>query len=291
MRPVLEAASPLLRRDAAHLQLGTDPADAVVVRDMPGIADVLRRCDGLRSRDEVLGAVAPALRRHLGEALDVLVEAGVLVDADEQMRPELAGETVRLTGSGRTRSSVAAAVASRRTRTVVLLGPPILVDPLAALLADCATPVRVRSADAADLVVLAGHPEPDRDDADACVRNDVPHLLASLHPRSAALGPLVRPGRTACLRCADSVRAESDPAWTALVTQLGNPVQRPAGAPHASPLLVATLVTAAAAAVLAALDGASTAVDDGVLRWTATCGLPSLHRLRPQPSCGCTRLH
>lgn len=288
MRPVLDPASPVLRRDAAHLQLGTDPIDAVVVRDLPGVADLLRRCDGLRSREEVLSAVSTEQRLRLGEALDDLLEAGVLVDADEHLTPGLAGETARLAGGARTRSSVRAVLAQRRIRTVGVLGPPLAVDPLAALLADCGVPVRPGSG---DLVVLVGHPEPDREVADACVRNDVTHLVAFLHSRSAALGPLVRPGRTACLRCADSVRAETDPAWAAVVPQLGSPVQRPVGAPYASPVLAATLVAAAAAAVLATLDGCPTPVDGATLHWTATCGVPKVQPLHPQPSCGCTRLH
>lgn len=165
--------------------------------------------------------------------------------------------------------------------------------PLAALLADCGLPVLPGPASGMDLVVLAGRPEPDRQLADACSREDVAHVLMSLHPRSAVLGPMVLPGRTACVRCADETRADTDPAWAALVPQLESPVHRPAAAAVAaagSPLLVATLVAATAAAVLAMIDGLATGYDGSVLRWGSGCDAPSVERLAPHPRCGCLRL-
>ena len=62
MRPVLDPASPVLRRDAAHLQLGTDPIDAVVVRDLPGVADLFASAVYVRG-----GLTLDALRRAIGD--------------------------------------------------------------------------------------------------------------------------------------------------------------------------------------------------------------------------------
>lgn len=225
--------------------------------------------------------------------LHALLDAGVLLDADSAEPAAHLGELARLTGAGLARARAQAMVTDRRRRRIGLVGPHALAEPLAALLADCGLPVLPGPASGMDLVVLAGRPEPDRQLADACSREDVAHVLMSLHPRSAVLGPMVLPGRTACVRCADETRADTDPAWAALVPQLESPVHRPAAAAVAaagSPLLVATLVAATAAAVLAMIDGLATGYDGSVLRWGSGCDAPSVERLAPHPRCGCLRL-
>lgn len=301
MRPALDPASPVLRRDAEHLQVGTDPQDAVVLRDLPGVVELLRRCDGVRQRGDVLGAGAdPTVAADLGRALDALLDVGVLVDTDEQLAlGAAAGEPARLVGLGLAAARATVTVAARRTRAVRVVGPSVLAEPLAALLSDCGVPIHADSPPATawadgsrpDLAVVVGHPEPDRDTVDSLVRSDVDHLVVALHARSALLGPLVRPGQTACVRCADAARADADPPWMAMVPQLDSPVQRPVGAPWAgSPLLVATVVAAAAAAVLACLDGVPTPCDGAVLRWGADCGLAAVHPITAHPDCGCSRL-
>lgn len=297
MRPALDPASPVLRRDAEHLQAGTDPHDAVVLRDLPGVVELLRRCDGVRQRAEVLAGAGPEAlgAGDLERALDALLDVGVLVDVDARLTLGGAvGEPGRLLGLGLTARDASAAVAARRTRTVHVLGPSVVAEPLGALLTDCGVLVGTVGVPRPDLAVMIGQPEPDRDAVDSLVRFDVDHLVVRLHARSAVLGPLVRPGRTACLRCADAARAGVDPAWTALVPQLSAPVQRPVGAgvpgAHVSPLLVTTVTAAATAAVLACLDGLPTPCDGAVLRWGADCGLPSVDPLPPHRGCGCTRL-
>jgi hypothetical protein len=290
---VLDPAAPLWRRDAEHLQIGTDPQDAVVVRDVAGLLDLVRRCDGVRRVDEVLSTAPPGRQSALAAALDALLDAGVLVDADSASPlGAAAGELARLTGADLAAAQARATVSERSRRKIGLVGPRVLTAPLGALLADCGAPALPGQFSGMDLVVLAGRPEPDRRLADACARDDVPHVVMSLQPRSALPGPMVLPGRTACLRCADETRADTDPAWAALVAQLDSPVQRPAGALAAegSPLLVATLVAATAAAVLAMIDGLATGYDGSVRRWAAACEAPSVERLAPHPRCGCLRL-
>jgi hypothetical protein len=49
---------------------------------------------------------------------------------------------------------------------------------------------------------------------------DVPHLPVVFGERAAVLGPLVVPGRTPCLRCAEEHRIDADPAWPVLAGQL-----------------------------------------------------------------------
>lgn len=303
MRPALDPAAPLLRRDAKHLQAGTDPRDAVVLRDLPGVVGLLHRCDGVRKRADVLSVDSAGPSDTAGwadpadasAALDALLEAGVLVDVDTQAAlGSAAGEPARLVGRGLDAARATATVAARRTRTVRLLGPPVLAEPLGVVLRDCGVPIEPDAAfagNALDFAVVVGHPEPERALVDSLVRCDVDHLVVRLHPRSALLGPLVRPGRTACLRCADAARADADPAWTALVAQLDSPLQRPVGArADASAVLVATVVAATATTVLGFLDGMCTPCDGAVLRWSADCGPPRLDPLPPHPRCGCVRL-
>jgi bacteriocin biosynthesis cyclodehydratase domain-containing protein len=47
-----------------------------------------------------------------------------------------------------------------------------------------------------------------------------PHLPVQLRDGTGVVGPLVLPGRTSCLRCADLHRSDRDPEWPALSAQL-----------------------------------------------------------------------
>jgi bacteriocin biosynthesis cyclodehydratase domain-containing protein len=102
-----------------------------------------------------------------------------------------------------------------------------------------------------------------------------------------AVGPLVVPGRTSCLRCADLHRRDRDPAWDALAVQLAVPPRHGA----ASDVAVAALVGAVAAVhALAFLDGQPTATAGGTLEMH----LPDWRLRRrswpPHPDCRCGAL-
>jgi hypothetical protein len=73
----------------------------------------------------------------------------------------------------------------------------------------------------ADLVVLTDPAPVDSSLRSALHQDQVPHLPASVDGQRAVVGPLVLPGRTGCLRCADLHRTDRDPAWPALAVQLG----------------------------------------------------------------------
>jgi hypothetical protein len=86
MRPVLRPGLRLLRRDAHTLQIGLDPASAVVVDDCPAVRGVLAALDGVRREDEVVAAAGPAAGVDAAAAAAMLSELhrwGVLCDADE----------------------------------------------------------------------------------------------------------------------------------------------------------------------------------------------------------------
>jgi hypothetical protein len=115
-----------------------------------------------------------------------------------------------------------------------------------------------------DLVVLT-EPGPVPDGARAGLHLDrQPHLAASTTGSRLVVGPLVLPGRTSCLRCADLHRQDRDPAWAALAAQLS------AGAPKRAGSEVALCVAGAgltAAAALAFLDGDTGPAENGTLEW------------------------
>jgi molybdopterin/thiamine biosynthesis adenylyltransferase len=106
----------------------------------------------------------------------------------------------------------------------------------------------------ADLVVLT-HAWGASDPLVADIRRSgVPHLVAAVRGQTGVVGPLVIPGVTSCLRCADLHRRDADPRWPALAAQLTATESPPSGA------TVTCLLTAATAAlqVLAYLDGSGT---------------------------------
>ena len=55
---------------------------------------------------------------------------------------------------------------------------------------------------------------------DALLRDDQPHLIVRAAGNGVVVGPFVLPGRAACVRCTDLARAERDPDWPGLLSQL-----------------------------------------------------------------------
>ncbi|MCU1672062.1 MAG: UBA/THIF-type binding protein [Frankiales bacterium] len=121
-------------------------------------------------------------------------------------------------------------------------------DAARALLTALAPSVRTAPVVLPDLVVLAppaGTPLPD-DPLPS------PHLVADVREGVGVVGPLVRPGISACLHCQDLTRTDRDPGWPAVAAQLAVPA--PAVAPCDGPLALAVAAQAAQQA-LAHLDG------------------------------------
>ncbi|WP_133854490.1 TOMM precursor leader peptide-binding protein [Labedaea rhizosphaerae] len=91
------------------------------------------------------------------------------------------------------------------------------------------------------LVVLADSAVPRPDVVTKLSRAKVPHLLVRVHERTGVVGPLVVPGRSSCLHCADLRRTELDPCWPSVAAQL-------AGQTRPADLACAQAVAALAAA-------------------------------------------
>ena len=146
------------------------------------------------------------------------------------------------------------------------------------------TDLRPLSDEAADLVVLARPWAASDPLATAVHRTQVPHLVATVRGEVGVVGPLVVPGVTSCLRCADLHRRDADPRWPRLAAQLTATEPPPSGA------TVTCLLTAATAAlqVLAYLDGtAAPATLEATVELRPPDLRPRLRRWPPHPACDC----
>ena len=113
-----------------------------------------------------------------------------------------------------------------------------------------------------DLVILADIYR--RELPEILKRGGVPHLAAAASEAIGVVGPLVLPGRTACLRCLDLTRAERDPAWPLILAQLTGGAADP---PACDTVLAAAVATQAAAQTLAFVNrpASASAVTNGTL--------------------------
>src|SRR5262249_4195324 len=118
------------------------------------------------------------------------------------------------------------------------------------------------------------------------MRDRVPHLVVSAREAIGIVGPLVMPGRTACLRCLDLLRADHDPAWPLILAQLAG---RPPCPLSCDAPLAAAVAAQATAQGLAFIDMAPSAV--AVPNGTLELALPGWQWRRrtwpPHPECSC----
>lgn len=352
MHPALQPALRRVWRDPVTLQLGLDPSRSTVIGGIsPPVARLLGGLDGSRSPARAVADLCAAPDRSAARELLTLLAQGGCLDATPpahcppELRPDLAALTLRLGGS----AAASAALARRRTASVVVDGAGRVGAPLAALLAAAGVgrvcvvdpgpatggdvaPAGIVSTDVGrpragavarrlrrpgrlragaetvdpggdtpgrgnppDLVVLApiGPGTPDPLQAAELVRRGIPHLALGVRETTGWIGPLVLPGRGACLGCVERHRTERDPAWPAVAAQLAVPAY---GTVDACDVALSALVAALAAAqALLLLDAAPGALPDGLLRGTLggtieTEGSDARIRRRswaPHPECPC----
>ncbi|MCW2823893.1 MAG: hypothetical protein JWQ91_810 [Aeromicrobium sp.] len=197
-RPSLRPGAPLLRRDATHLQVGTSPG--IVIPDRPGLLPFLRLLDGARDvarLEELAPARCPELVGRIRPLLLELRAAGAVVDGATLVRPRIDHEVALQHDAGS-----ASLVGSARA------------------LLEAAGLTHLDSTEPA-LIVLASHGEPARSDFERATLLGIDHLPVVVDEDRVRIGPLVSPGRAPCVSCHDRHRADWDPAWPALVHQLG----------------------------------------------------------------------
>jgi bacteriocin biosynthesis cyclodehydratase domain-containing protein len=300
-------------RDRDTLQIGIDARRAVALTGMADLAWVISLLDGSRDRAQVIEAAADGgvPVQTAERLLALLAAAGVIDDfpaatlralpqpARARLAPELATASLAhgdSDGGARTlarrtaahvavngRDTVGVAIASLLTRSGI--GQVTKADSPAPA---GAPGIRRESGPAGparpDLAVLTGHHPPEL--RAALMHQQVPHLAASASEAIGVVGPLVIPGRTACLRCLDLARADRDPAWPLILAQLASRQPDPLGCD--APLATAVAAQAAFQA-LALIDRAAFA--DAVTNGTLELVLPGWQWRRrtwlPHPRCSC----
>jgi bacteriocin biosynthesis cyclodehydratase domain-containing protein len=207
----LNPAMPVLVRPDDLVQVGWDPRRAMLVHPPDGLsaaalADLLRAMQsGVSSND----LRALALNRGIVDASAMtelvasLVEAGLATTTPPRTR----SASIRIHGRGPLSDLLASALrcSGARVRQSRLSHAGV-------------TPGSV------DLVVLS-----DFLVADPRVLHDlhqarVPHLPVRVRDGTGLVGPLVIPGVTSCLGCADLYRSDRDAAWPAVAAQLRDAV-------------------------------------------------------------------
>ena len=206
-RYVLAAGRPILLRPDEAVQLGWDPRRAVLVRPPTGMSqaqltDLLRSLQAGATRDELITAAESFDDDDaIDELIAALTETGILT-ALTPPRPTRSA-SIRVHGRG----------------------------PLSELLANglrCSG-ARVRHsthphtrnvAASTDLVVLADYQITDPRLLQELHHGGIAHLPVRVRDGAGLVGPLVIPGLTSCLQCADLHRTDRDAAWPAVATQL-----------------------------------------------------------------------
>ncbi|SDS84946.1 hypothetical protein SAMN04488543_2508 [Friedmanniella luteola] len=277
----------MLRRGPDAVQVGLHPGRAVVLHGA-GPRALLRHLDGAtaRARLDEHGAAAGLSRAEVAEVLDRLAVAGLL----ETPGDRAPARAVRLVGTGQLGQRLAELLleagldlhlADAADASAVADGGPL---PRSSGVGRLRPVDHWSKPDGALLltVVVVDTVEVDRVLTAHLLRTDQPHLVLRSSGTGVTVGPLVLPGRTACVRCTDLTRRDADPAWPVLLAQLVR-LHRPAPAVPA-----AWGAAVAAAHVLAHLDGVvpesagatlDLDEDDHLVRWRAW----------PQHAgCGCT---
>jgi hypothetical protein len=137
----------------------------------------------------------------------------------------------RHSGLGRQASALRAELASERTvdgrGPEICIGPPLGMisgvdgDPIdSAPRRPGRTGAPAGPSAPALTVIASDRLDVDRMVTDALLRADQPHLLIRGADDGIVVGPLVLPGRTACVRCTDLVRCDADPDWPAILAEL-----------------------------------------------------------------------
>jgi hypothetical protein len=226
----------LVERPNGRVQVGLDPRAGLIFQGQ-GFVEVLtalRAAPTTPTALNGLGHAAGLSSRQVSWTVNRLIDAGLLLAS------RTAKGRVRLLGAGPVGLQLARYLATGGVAELFVFDdlPPDselypsgagLADRASALAATLAGATRVvplthwskPESDPVDLtVVVADGPEVDRVITDRLIRYDQPHLLVRSLGDAVWVGPLVLPGQTSCVRCADLTRRDADPEWPVVLAQL-----------------------------------------------------------------------
>ncbi len=205
-RYVLDPARPVLLRPDGAVPAGWDPRRALLVRPPTGLT---------------ARALAQLLRR---------LQSGATLSELQELADEVAAEVIVDLVASLVDAGVVTNTARRRARAAAIRihGRGPLSDLLAAALrcsgAQVTQSSRAHAGAPADLAVLTDFLVSDPRVVRDLHAAGVPHLPVRVRDGIGLVGPLVLPGLTSCLGCADLHRSDRDAAWPALAAQLRNTV-------------------------------------------------------------------
>ncbi|MGW6730787.1 TOMM precursor leader peptide-binding protein [Nocardia sp. NPDC055029] len=269
--PMLHPRVTTLVRPSGTVQLGWDPERALLLEttelDTGTVLAFLRLLDGLQSRPQIIWRAGEfGITPDRTIALLAAIERAGLLLQPERKQGRIRAVTVH--GLGPLSDAVAIGlrrmgfrpVRSREYRPDAVIGA------------------------GSDLVVLTDALMVDpRLSVDLVLRR-IPHLQVRVRDGVGVVGPLVLPGETSCLRCADLTRTGFDADWPHLAAQLLGRTG------HASPAGIAA-TTALAMGELEAIVACSPRRRPGTLDATVELDLDTHEVQRrpwlPHPDCGC----
>jgi hypothetical protein len=271
-RYTLNPAMPVLLRPDGAVQVGWDPRRAVLVRPPAGLsaaalADLLRTLQP----GATLAELQARFEVDAGELVASLLDAGV-VTATERRRTRCA--SIRIHGRGPLSDLLAGALRCSGARVTH------------------SADTKAAPPDTTDLVVLSDFLVADPRVIRELHTGRVAHLPVRLRDGAGLVGPLVIPGVTSCLGCADLHRSDRDAAWPVVASQLRETV---GSADRATVLATAALALNQVDRVIRAVrrgDGVATSVEppptlDTTLEFDVDAGAIVARRWSRHPRCWC----
>ncbi|MEE3063344.1 MAG: cyclodehydratase [Actinomycetota bacterium] len=245
----LDPALPVLLRPDGAVQVGWDPRRAVLIRPPRGLAAAALAAL-LRAMQSPLPLTE--LQRHavergltdrdgLTQLVTQLVSAGVVTRGCRQAGGRAA--SIRVHGRGPLSDLLMESLRCSGAR-----------------IAHSSQPHAAVSRAAVDLVVLADYLVADPRMVRDLHSQRVAHLAVRVRDGTGLVGPLVIPGVTSCLGCADLHRSDRDAAWPAVAAQLRETV---GVADRATLLATAALALSQVNRVIAAVRGRDAGPDPG----------------------------
>ncbi|BBX74510.1 cyclodehydratase [Mycobacterium shinjukuense] len=274
----LDPAMPVLLRPDGAVQVGWDPRRAVLVRPpsdltAAGLATLLR---SMRSPSTIAELRRQAADRGLvdGDALANLVGQLVGAGVATRARPNSRGRaaSIRIHGRGPLSDLLVQTLRCSGARIRHSSQPHAAVTPAAA-----------------DLVVLTDYLVADPRMVRDLHAARIPHLAVRVRDGTGLVGPLVVPGVTSCLACADLHRSDRDAAWPAIAAQLRDTV---GVADRATLLATAALALSQVNRVIAAVRGPETPPDppsalNATLEFDLNAGSIVARHWTRHPLCSC----